>query len=76
MANTTSKISQRLESFQLIMYLTLERPSKISSVVDQPGLVGPLSSFYAMDLLNDEYSLYVCSFKGLIVRIYVLKHIG
>ena len=53
--------------------LTLERPSEICSVVDQPGLVGPLSNFHAMDLLNDEFFLYVCSFKCLIVRIYVLK---
>ena len=34
--------------------IILEIPSKICSVVVQPGHVGPLSSLYAVDLLYDE----------------------
>ena len=31
-------------------HLTLERPAKICIIVDQPGLVGPLSTFFAKAL--------------------------
>ena len=69
-------IHEAFDSWKYERLLTLERPSKICCVIDQPGLVGPLSTFYAMDLLCDECSLYVWSYKCLILRIYVLKQFG
>ena len=33
--------------------LTLERPTKICIIVDQPGLVGPLCTFLANNLFCD-----------------------
>ena len=56
--------------------LTLERPTKIYSVVDQPGRVGPLPIFFAKALLYLLYFLYKGCFKCLMLRIYVLKHLG
>ena len=40
-----------LEIVSLLFSLTLERPTKICSVVDQPGLIGPLSTFFAKPLI-------------------------
>ena len=59
------------------MYLTLERPTIIYGIVDQPGRVGLFPIFFlAKALLHLIYFLYKGSFKCLILRIYVLKHLG
>ena len=56
--------------------LTLERPTIIYGIVDQPGRVGLLPIFFAKALLHLLYFLYKGSFKCLILRRYVLKHLG
>ena len=55
--------------------LTLERPAKNCIIVDQPGLVGPLSTFRAKALLYDSCCQCEGSFESLILRINVLKHL-
>ena len=41
--------------FGKILRLTLERPTKICSVEDQPGLIGPLSTFFAKALFYNYF---------------------
>ena len=57
-------------------FLTIERKTEIHNVVNQEGMLGPISVFFTVALLHDIYILRIGSFKSLHHQAFIKNLIG